>query len=97
MRTTKTIFSLDIVRGVLAGLVGTGVGVGLTMLVRLAMHLPAWNPGPALTIGILVGVITYLCFLGIFNYWFRWAVGGQPEAEPEPAKTGLEALFQRGY
>jgi cytochrome c oxidase subunit I len=76
----KTIFSLGIVRGFLAGLAGTGVGVLVTALIRMAMGLSPWKPGANLVIGILVGVITYLVVLGLFGYWFRWAIGaGQPE------------------
>ena len=84
MRTIKVIFSLAMVKGLLAGLVGTGAGAGLTMLIRLAMKLPAWNSGPVLPIGILIGVITYLAVIGIFNCWFRRAIGSQPREESTP-------------
>ena len=93
MRRLKTIFSLDVTRGFLAGLAGTAAGMGITMLVRLAMGLPAWNAGPVLTIGILVGVITYLSVLGIFNYWFRWATGSQPKEETEPPARSWTRYF----
>ena len=89
MRTLKTIFSLAIVKGFLAGLLGAGAGIGLTMLIRLAMKLPAWNQGPVLTIGILIGVITYLAVIGIFNYWFHWATGGQLREESAPPAKNL--------
>ena len=84
MTTLKTIFSLDIVKGFLGGLVGTGAGVGITMLVRWGVGLPAWSPGPDLVVGIIVGVITYLAVLGIFNYWFRWAIGAPQKERSEP-------------
>jgi cytochrome c oxidase subunit I len=93
MKTLKTIFSLDAVRGLLAGLLGTAVGMGVTMAVRLAMGLPAWNAGPVLTIGIIVGVIAYLSVLGVFNYWFRWATGADRGEEMEPPKPSWKRYF----
>jgi len=93
MRPIKAFLAIDLIRGGLAGLAGTAAGVGITMLVRLAMGLPAWNPGPVWVIGILVGVITYLAVLGVFSYWFRWAIGGEPDQESHPAKTGWTRYF----
>jgi cytochrome c oxidase subunit I len=75
MHVIKRILSLGFVRAALAGLLGTGGAVGITMLIRRATGLPAWHDGPVLTIGILVGVVTYLAALGVFNYWLRWAIG----------------------
>ncbi|HTY81154.1 MAG TPA: cbb3-type cytochrome c oxidase subunit I, partial [Dehalococcoidales bacterium] len=72
-------------RGTLAGLAGTAAGMGITMLVRIAMGLPGWNEGPVVVIGIFTGVICYLLALGVFNYWFRRAVGAMPAAERLPA------------
>ncbi len=93
MKMLKTLFSLDIVRGFLAGLAGTGAGIGITMGVRQAMGLPSWSPGPDLTIGIITGVITYLAVLGVFNYWFRWATGAPLQEEPEPPKQSWKRYF----
>ncbi len=76
------LLSLGLARGVIAGLLGTGIGVAITMLVRQTVGLPAWNPGPVTTIGALVGVLCYLFGVGAFNYWLRWALGGQ-EANAE--------------
>ncbi|HEX7475957.1 MAG TPA: cbb3-type cytochrome c oxidase subunit I [Dehalococcoidales bacterium] len=93
MNTFKQIISLGIIKGLLAGLIGTGAGAGVTMLIRRAMHLPVWNPGPDLTIGIIVGVITYLSVLGVFSYWFRWATGAPPKAEEELPLRGWRRYF----
>ena len=92
MKTIKTIFSLDVMRGVLAGLAGTAAGAGITMLVRLAMGLPVWNPGPVLIIGIVAGVIAYLSVLGVFSYWFRWATGA-----PSMENTGPSTYHWTRY
>ena len=78
----KRFLSIGIVRGVLGGLIGTGAGVALTMLIRAAIGLPAWNAGPVWAVGILAGVLGYLIALGIFNYWARWFVGSAEKAQP---------------
>ena len=46
---------------------GTVGGAGITMLVRHNLGLPAWNPGPAITVGIFAGILVYLIVLGVFN------------------------------
>jgi len=73
------LWSLGIVRGVIAGLAGTGAGMGLMMLVRALLGLPAWKAGPVTAVGALVGIGFYLAGLGAFSYWWRWAMG-----RPEP-------------
>ena len=89
----NTIFGLDAIRGFLGGLIGFAAGTGITMLVRLAVGLPAWSPGPDLVIGIIVGVIVYLAVLGVFNYWFRWAIGAPPQETPEPTAYSWKRYF----
>ncbi|MFQ5925283.1 MAG: cbb3-type cytochrome c oxidase subunit I [Dehalococcoidia bacterium] len=81
------VFSLGVVRGLLAGLVGAGLGAGLTMLVRMAMGLPAWNAGPVTAVAILLGVVAWMVGLGAFRYWLKWAIGSQ-EAEEDPGGNG---------
>ena len=58
----------------------------MTVLVRNLMGLPGWSPGPVFTVGIIVGVISYLVATGVFNYWAGWAIGRSP-AEPSEPKT----------
>jgi cytochrome c oxidase subunit 1 len=89
----RKLLSLDAVKGALYGLAGTGVGMGITMLVRRAIGLPAWNADPVIAIGILTGVLTYLIALGVFNYWARWAVGSKPKEEQEPRERGWMRYF----
>lgn len=89
----RELLSLDAMKGALSGLAGTGIGMGLTMLVRQAIGLPAWNAGPVLTIGIFTGVFTYLVTLGVFNYWAHWAAGVQTKEEIEPRKSGWMRYF----
>ena len=78
----KTILSLDIVRGLLAGLAGTGAGMGSVMLLRLARGAPAWEADQVVVAGIIVGIIAYLVALGVFGYWFRWAAKGRQDERP---------------
>ena len=77
----KVIFSLGIVRGVLAGLAGTAFGIGAAVLGRVAMGLKPWSPAPVFTIAILVGMLAYLIGTGVFNHWARWATGARYEEE----------------
>ena len=51
------IFSTGLVRGILSQITGTLLGMGLVMLVRLLMGLPAWNAEP-----VMVGGITFRGF-----------------------------------
>ena len=82
----KGLLRTDAFRGTLVGLVGTMAGMGITMLIRAAIGLRAWNEGPVVVIGIFIGMLCYLLALGVFNYWFRQAVGLAPIEERAPAK-----------
>jgi cytochrome c oxidase subunit 1 len=85
----KNLLSTDAVRGASAGLAGTALGMGITMLVRLGMGLPAWNEGPVVVIGIFIGVFAYLITIGVFNYWFRRAIGAPTKEDRPPARGWL--------
>lgn len=84
----KTILSLDIVRGTLAGLAGTGAGMGIVMLIRLARGAPAWESDQVIVGGIILGVVTYLVVLGVFGYWFRWAAKGRQDEPTSAPRRG---------
>ncbi|MBI4282911.1 MAG: cbb3-type cytochrome c oxidase subunit I [Chloroflexi bacterium] len=68
------------IRGLVVGLAGTVVGMALTMLVRLALGLPAWKAGPVTAVGSVVGIICYLGGLGAFRYWLA-SIRGRAEEE----------------
>jgi cytochrome c oxidase subunit I len=89
----KRVLATDAVRGAVIGLLGTGFGIGLTMLIRLAMGMPAYSPGPVLTVSIFTGVLAYLIALGVFSYWVRWAFGLPPKKEEETHKRGWVRYF----
>jgi cytochrome c oxidase subunit 1 len=84
-----TILSLGLVRGIIAQVVGTGLGIALVVIVRLLMGLDAWAPEPVVVIGGMVGTIAFLVGAGSMNDWFKWAGGketpmhhGPPEGKP---------------
>ncbi|MBI4302468.1 MAG: cbb3-type cytochrome c oxidase subunit I [Chloroflexi bacterium] len=54
--------------------------MAITMLLRTALGLSAWNSGQATALGSFVGLIAYLGGLGAFNGWVGWVLGW-PEKE----------------
>jgi cytochrome c oxidase subunit 1 len=93
MKMLKTIWSLGLVRALLAGFLGAAVGAGVTLGVRQAIGLPAWNSGPVLVIAVLTGVLTYLGTLGVFRYWLGWVIGRDEEKPEPPPKPGWQRYF----
>ncbi|MDD5191116.1 MAG: cbb3-type cytochrome c oxidase subunit I, partial [Dehalococcoidales bacterium] len=87
----KTILSLDAVRGVIWGLVGTVIGIDLVVMIRGLAGMPAWKAGPIFTTAIFTGLIGYLIGVGVFRYWFHWATGS-PNIEESP-KSGWKRYF----
>jgi cytochrome c oxidase subunit I len=87
----KTILSLDAARGLIAGFVGTIIGIDIAVLIRGLAGMPPWKTGPVFTAGIITGVIAYLIGVGVFRYWVRWATGA-PIGE-ESQKSGWKRYF----
>lgn len=85
----KTIGSLGIIRGLIAQIIGTTLGMGLVMLIRQLQGKPAWEAEPVIITGALIGAIAFLVGVGTFRDWFKWAGGqetpmhhGPPEDRP---------------
>ena len=85
----KTIGSLGLIRGLIAQIIGTALGMGLVMLIRQFEGKPAWKAEPVIVIGALIGAIAFLVGVGIFKDWFKWVKGektpihhGPPEDRP---------------
>jgi cytochrome c oxidase subunit 1 len=85
----STVFSLGLVRGLIAQIIGTGLGIGLTVVVRLLLGYSAWKSEPIVVVGGLFGAIAFLIGVGAFRDWFQWARGretpfhhGPPEGKP---------------
>lgn len=93
------LFSLSLVRGLIAQVIGTIVGMGFTMLIRLLVGLPAWNPEPVWVVGALFGVVAFVYGTGVLNDWIKWMKG---EETPEPSldhhgPTGWKRLANVSY
>ena len=52
-----TVLSWGIVRGVVAQIVGTALGMALVVVVRLLMGLEPWEAEPVVVVGSMVGVV----------------------------------------
>jgi cytochrome c oxidase subunit 1 len=70
-----TVLSSGLVRGLVAQIVGTALGMGLVVLIRLAMGLKPWEAEPVVVVGSMVGIVTFLIAVGSFRDWFRWTKG----------------------
>jgi len=97
-------FSTGLFRGLVAQALGTVVGMALVMAVRVIMGLPAWSAEPSvqepvLVGGVLIGAISFLVGVGIFNDWFKWARGKSTvdSIEPDPAKPNWMRYFSVDY
>jgi cytochrome c oxidase subunit 1 len=71
----RTILSLGLVRGIIAQIIGTALGMGLTAVIRVLLGLPAWKAEPLTVVGAIVGGIAFLIGVGAVTDWFKWARG----------------------
>src|SRR5512143_1108634 len=93
MEQTKRVnfFSIGIVRGTIGFIVGWGIGLGLTSLIRLAMHLPSTQPSmygisqPAWVTGALFGAFGFMLVHGVLNDWLKEARGDYVPDHPQDA------------
>jgi cytochrome c oxidase subunit I len=70
------IFSLALVRGLIGQVIGTLVGMGVVMLVRLIFGMdPVWKPEPAWSLGGVFGAIAFMLGTGVMSDWIKWARG----------------------
>lgn len=83
-----SIFSLALFRGLIAQMIGTLLGMGGMMLIRLLLGLPAWKAEPVWVGGSLVGVVAFMLATGVMNDWLKW-VQGQDTPDPDPADNPL--------
>ena len=83
------VFSISLVFGLIGMAIGTLIGMGLVILVRLAMGLPVWDPipEPVWVVGGIVGTVGFVLGTGVMDDWIRWAKGQEtpehPEANPQ--------------
>ena len=84
-----TVLSLGLVRGLVAQIAGTALGIALVVVIRVLMGLDAWEAEPAVVVGGMAGVIAFLIGAGSFTDWFKWTQGeetpmrhGSPPGKP---------------
>jgi len=81
--TKKTkILSIGIVRGIIFQILGLFLGMGLMILIRMGMGIPAWKAEPAWVFGAFLGVIGFMIGIGAFTDWFKWAKGESTPDHP---------------
>jgi cytochrome c oxidase subunit 1 len=73
-------------RGIVGQVVGFIVGMALTMIIRVAMGLPAWEPEPVWVVGALVSVMGFLLAVGALDDWMQWIVGKETPLRHGPPK-----------
>jgi cytochrome c oxidase subunit 1 len=76
--------SLGVVRGFLAQIFGTFVGMALIMAIRAVSGVPAWNREPVIVGGVIIGAIAFLFGVGAFSDWMKWARGESTSDDHTP-------------
>jgi cytochrome c oxidase subunit 1 len=86
--TKVNFLSIGIVRGLIGMAIGWLVGAILVTLIRLALGLPAWNPGtfgftePAWVAGALMGFAAFMLSNGVMGDWLKWVNGQETPEHP---------------
>jgi cytochrome c oxidase subunit I len=70
-QVNRGLLSVSILRGLVFQILGTLVGIGLVMLIRLLVGMTAWNPEPVWVGGALVGVVAFVFGTGVLRDWLR--------------------------
>jgi cytochrome c oxidase subunit 1 len=79
-------YRLSLIRGLGFMVLGTFIGVVITILIRLLIGLPAWNAEPILVVGAVFGAMAFMYGTGVMDDWFKWARGidtSEPAVESE--------------
>ncbi len=84
-----TILSLGIVKGLAGQVIGTALGIGVALVVRVEMGLSVEVKEGAIIVGILMGAVGFMIGVGALKDWFKWMVGietplhhGPPRGKP---------------
>lgn len=87
------ITSLGLVRGIVGQVLGSTLGIALTMLIRVLVGRPAWSAEAVTVVGALFGAAGFMIAVGSVSDWFKWMKGeetpmhhGAPEDEPAWAR-----------
>ena len=93
------IITSGLIRGLVAQIIGTGVGLGIVNGLRTLMGLPvAWSIGdqafePAAVVAGLVGAVFFMAGVGVLTDWFKWAMGDEVHEHHGPDPRGWEKYF----
>ncbi len=79
----RGLLSISILRGLVFQVLGTLLGIGLVMLIRLLVGLPAWNPEPVWVGGALVGVVAFTYGTGVLRDWLKVMNGEDVSEHPK--------------
>lgn len=93
------LLSLGLVRGLIAQIAGTALGMAFTMFVRVVFGMPAWNREPVIVVGAIFGAIAFMIGVGALGDWFKWAKG-EPTSDnhdPDPDKPNWHRFFNVDY
>ncbi len=85
--------SLGIMRGFAGQLIGTIVGIALTIVLRALAGMEPWSTEPVWSVAILTGSIGFMIGVGSLTDWFKWTRGietplhhGPPHGQPAWAR-----------
>ena len=92
---SNNILSLSLFRGLIFLVIATLIGMGLTMLIRLLMGIPVWNPEPIWVAGLLFGTLGFMYGAGTVDDWIKWAKGEptSDEHHSDPSLTGFKKFL----
>lgn len=93
------IFSLGLIRGIIGQIAGTLLGMGLVMLGRVLMGLPAWDAEPVMVGGAVVGAVSFLLAAGVLTDWLKWTTNKETHIHhgPPPDKPAWTRYFGVDY
>jgi cytochrome c oxidase subunit 1 len=83
------VLSLGLVWGIIGQVIGTILGMGLVMLIRLLMGLPAWDAESSeqvIVFGTMFGGVGFMAGVGSLTDWFKWALGQETPMHHGPPK-----------
>jgi cytochrome c oxidase subunit 1 len=91
-----------LVRGLIAQIIGTVIGIGIIVGARVLLGLSAWEDSagePAAVLGAVVGFIAFLFGVGALTDWMKWVRGEETSDhhEPDASKPGWFRYFGVDY
>lgn len=88
----KKLLSLGLVRGLVAQVIGTLLGMGLLAIIRLLMGLEPWKAEAAWVLGGVFGGAAFMYGTGVLDDWIKWSKG-----ESTPEHTHEEPGWRRYF